>query len=134
MGNQPTGEHLVIQPNTLVFYIDDSGDEQLNNRQHPIFAFGGVACVGEFHIPIARSWQAMKAATFPQVTGPLHAKTHLRDRLPEPKRLAVLSAMAPQHLARFGTILTSSTVAPLTLSCRWRAARWPTDLPRWPRV
>jgi len=109
MENQPTGEQLLIQPNTLVFYIDDSGDEQLNNRQHPIFAFGGVACVGEFHTPIAQSWQTMKAATFPQVAGPLHAKKHMRDRLPEPKRLAVLAAMAPQRLARFGTIITTST-------------------------
>jgi hypothetical protein len=67
-----------------------AGDERLNNQKHPIFAFGGVACVAESHLPIARAWQAMKALTFPQVVGPLHAKTHLRDRLAEPKRLALL--------------------------------------------
>jgi hypothetical protein len=37
-----SGEHLVIEPNTLVFYVDDSGDEQLGNRNHPIFALAGV--------------------------------------------------------------------------------------------
>ena len=113
MVQQPVGEHLIIRPNTLVFYIDEAGDERLNNRDHPIFAFGGVASVAEFHVPIAHAWQAMKATTFPQVTGPLHAKTHLRDRLSKPKRRAVLAAMAHQQLGRFGTIITSRTVVPL---------------------
>jgi hypothetical protein len=100
-------DHLIIQPNTLVLYIDEAGDERLNNRTYPIFAFGGVACVTEFHPSIARAWQAMKALTFPQVIGPLHAKTHLRDRLVEPKRLAVLGGMAHQQLGRFGTVITT---------------------------
>jgi hypothetical protein len=107
------GEHLIIQPNALVFYIDDTGDERMNNRDHPIFAFGGVATVGQFHLPIARTWQAMKARTFPQVTGPLHAKKHLRDRLSRPKRQAVLKAVAHEELGRFGSVMTSSTVVPL---------------------
>jgi Protein of unknown function (DUF3800) len=106
-------DHLIIQPNTLVLYIDEAGDERLNNQKHPIFAFGGVACVAESHLPIARAWQAMKALTFPQVVGPLHAKTHLRDRLAEPKRLALLGGMAHQQLGRFGTVITSSTVVSL---------------------
>jgi Protein of unknown function (DUF3800) len=112
-GSPLLGEHLVIQPDTLTFYIDEAGDERLTYRERPIFAFGGVASIGEFHIPIAREWQAMKAVTFPQVTGPLHAKTHLRDRLSERKRLAVLAAMAHHQLGRFGTIITSSTIVPL---------------------
>jgi hypothetical protein len=110
VADRSPGEHLHIQPNTLVFYIDESGDERLNNQQHPIFAFGGVACVTESHIPIARAWQAMKAATFPQVVGPLHAKSHLRERLTEPRRLAVLAGMAHRQLGRFGTVITNSTM------------------------
>lgn len=113
MAEQPPGEHLIIKPNTLVFYIDDTGDERLNDQQHPIFAFGGVATVTEFHLHIARTWQKMKAATFPQVVGPLHAKTHLRDRLTEPRRRAVLAGMTHSQLGRFGTIITSSTVVAL---------------------
>jgi hypothetical protein len=96
------GEHLIIQPDTLVFYVDDTGDERMNNQGHPIFAFGGVATVGAFHVPIARTWRAMKAKTFPQVTGPLHAKRHLRERLSQRKRQVVLAAMAHKELGRFG--------------------------------
>jgi hypothetical protein len=106
-------EHLTIGPNTLVFYVDESGDEQLSDRQHPIFAFGGVATVTDHHVPIARAWRAMKAATFPQVVGPLHAQRHIRDRLAEPRRLALLAGMAHRQLARFGTVITSSTVVSL---------------------
>jgi hypothetical protein len=39
MADQHPGEHLILKSNTLVFYVDESGDEQLNNPQHPIFAF-----------------------------------------------------------------------------------------------
>lgn len=101
MADQPPGEFLIIEPNTLVFYVDESGDEQLSNQQHPIFAFGGVACPFDFHLPIARAWQAMKAEHFPQVDGPLHAKNHLQDRLRETKRLAVLAGTAHEQLGRF---------------------------------
>jgi len=128
---QTLGEHLVIQPNTLVLYNDEAGDERLHNQQYPIFAFGGVACVTEFHLPISLAWQAMKAATFPQVVGPLHAKTHFRDRLAEPKRLAVLARMDHQQLGRFGTVITSSTVVSPDRVMRRLATRWQTDLPQW---
>lgn len=55
MADQHPGEHLILKSNKLVFYVDESGDEQLNNPQHPIFAFGGVACPSDFHLPIARA-------------------------------------------------------------------------------
>jgi len=45
---------LILQSNSLALYVDDTGDEQFTNAAHPIFAFGGVAC-------IARDWRAMKA-------------------------------------------------------------------------
>jgi hypothetical protein len=106
------GEHLVIPADTLVFYVDDSGDESLGNAAHPIFAFGGVACVTKFHAAIDTEWRTMKATTFPQVKGPLHAKTHLRERLPEIKRLSVLAAAGHSALARFGAIVTSSSRVP----------------------
>jgi hypothetical protein len=87
--------------------------------------------VTEFHLPISLAWQAMKAATFPQVVGPLHAKTHFRDRLAEPKRLAVLAGMDHQQLGRFGTVITSSTVVSPDRVMRRLATRWQTDLPQW---
>ena len=102
---------LVIEANTLVFYIDDSGDERLSDQSHPIFAFGGVACTPDFHVEVARTWQAMKSNTFPQVRGPLHAKTHLREgKLDDAKREAVLAATSHYALGRFGTIITSDTM------------------------
>src|SRR6185437_16078565 len=60
MAQQQPGEHVIIEPNTLVFYIDDTGDERLSDQQHPVFAFGGVATVSEFHVPIGQGWRAMK--------------------------------------------------------------------------
>jgi hypothetical protein len=128
MADQPPRELLILKPNTLVFYVDESGDERLKNQRHPIFAFGGVACPFECHLPIARAWQAMKAKNFPQVDGPLHSKTHLRDRLSETKRLAVLACTAHEQLGRFGPVITSSTVVPpdwiFTVACMELAKRF----------
>jgi hypothetical protein len=104
-------EQLVIPGNTLVFYLDDSGDERLNDSNHPVFAFGGVSCVSEFHIPIAGAWKDMKRRAFPQVKGPLHAATHMREgKLSETKRAAVLQAMEHRQLGRVGTLVTNQTI------------------------
>jgi hypothetical protein len=113
----PEGEHLIIPSGALVSYIDDSGDEKLNNREHPFLAFGGVACTCEFHVPLARIWQQMKMLTFPQVRGPLHATRHLRDRSGSQWQ-AVLAAMNSPYLGRFGVVLTDTTdVAPEQIAC-----------------
>lgn len=119
---------LIILPNTLVFYVDDTGDESLGDPAHPVFAFGGVACVAEHHVSIARNWQRMKATTFPKVNGPLHSKTHLREKISPQKWTAVRSAVNQPQLGRFGAImtretsmasnLTSSTVVLMTLANR----------------
>ncbi len=78
--NMPEGERLIIPPGALVFYIDDSGDEKFGNREHPFLAFGEVACTCEFHTQMADIWKEMKASTFRQLRGPLHAKRHLKER------------------------------------------------------
>jgi hypothetical protein len=108
-------EQLILQPNSLVFYVDDTGDERFASAAHPMFAFGGVACVTEHHIDMAGSWHAMKAAQFPQLKGrPLHAKTHLRDNRAGPrKKAAVLDAMPPDRIGRFASVLTARTDIPL---------------------
>jgi hypothetical protein len=108
----PAGEHLVIPSGALVFYVDDSGDEKFGNRENPFLAFGGVACTCEFHIPLAETWKQMKASTFPQVRGPLHAKRHLKDRSVRQWQ-AVQAAMNSPYLGRFAAVLTDTTdVAP----------------------
>lgn len=106
------GEQLILPPNALVFYIDEFGDESLHDPQNPIFAFGGVACVTEHTLSIAHAWQAMKAKTFPQVKGPLHANQHFKERTKEKTRAAVLAEMRNPHLGRFGAIITSNTIVP----------------------
>jgi hypothetical protein len=75
----PEGEHLIIPAGALVFYVDDSGDEKLNDPAHPFLAFGGVACTCEFHIPLSDTWKQMKALTFRQVRGPLRANRHQKS-------------------------------------------------------
>src|SRR5712691_3228344 len=106
-------ERLILMPNSLVFYIDDTGDEQFGNADHPMFAFGGVAAVTENHFEVERDWRAMKAREFPQVNGALHAKRHLRDRIAPSKKAAVFAAMPRNCVARFGSVLTAGTaIAP----------------------
>src|SRR5882724_12183009 len=104
----PEGEHLIIPSGVLVFYVDDSGDEKFGDREHPFLAFAGVACTCEFHIQLAEVWKQMKASTFRQVRGPLHAKRHLKDRSIMQWQ-AVVAAMDSPYLGRFGAVLTDTT-------------------------
>jgi Protein of unknown function (DUF3800) len=104
----PEGEHLIIPPGALVYYVDDSGDEKFGNREHPFLAFGGVACTSEFHIPLANYWKDMKAANFRQLRGPLHANRHLKGHSAARWR-ALSAAMSFPNLGRFGTVLTETT-------------------------
>jgi hypothetical protein len=67
-----------------------------------------VACTSEFHVPLAQNWQRMKASTFRQVRGPLHASRHLKGRAVAQWQ-AVSSAMTSPHLGRFCTVLTDTT-------------------------
>jgi Protein of unknown function (DUF3800) len=105
------GEHLVIAPNTLIFFVDESGDETLGNPDHPVFAFGGVGCVVEHLQAIRRDWSDMKSSVFPQLKGPFHAKVHVKGhRYTDAKRLSLLAAMSHPGLARFGFTLTTDTM------------------------
>ena len=112
-------EHLIIPPNALVFYVDDLGDERLSDVNHPIFAFGGVGCVFEFHGPVAELMACNEAPGLPLVTGRLHAATHMREgRLGEAKRANVLAAMAHCQLGRVGTLVTNKRSLSLTTLSR----------------
>lgn len=108
-----TEEHRILRPNTLVIYVDDSGDEKIGDRAYPVFAFGGVACVSDYMTAIGNDWRTMKALVFPQIKTALHAKEHLREtRLKGVKRDSVLAAMGHPGLARFGIVLTDRTIVP----------------------
>jgi hypothetical protein len=110
----PVGEHLIIPAGALAFYIDDSGDQKFADPEHPFLAFGGVACTCEFHVTIAEDWKLMKAATFPQVRGPLHAKRHLK-RNSAARWRSVAAAMNSSNLARLSAVLTDTTSVPAEL-------------------
>jgi hypothetical protein len=107
---KPAGEHRVLRPNTLVLYVDDSGDERIGDRAYPVFAFGGVACVSDYMPTLINDWRAMKASVFPQVKTALHAKEHMKEtRLKGVRRDSVLAAMGHPGLARFGIVFTDRT-------------------------
>ena len=104
------GENRILQPNTLVLYVDDSGDESIGDRNYPVFAFGGVACVSDYMTNIGDAWKAMKSSVFPQVKTALHAKEHMKEtRLKGVRRDSVLSALSNPGLARFGIVFTDKT-------------------------
>lgn len=57
---------------------------------------------------MADIWKEMKASTFRQLRGPLHAKRHLKERSLT-QWGAVLAAMNSPHLGRFAAVLTDTT-------------------------
>jgi hypothetical protein len=51
-------------------------------------------------------------STDQEIKGALHAKTHLRERLPESKRLSVLTAISHPALGRVGNVIAGSSRVP----------------------
>jgi hypothetical protein len=67
-------EVLQLSPRTLVFFIDESGDEHLSDHAHPIFGYAGIALrVDEIERQIRRPWTRLKNLHFGEMDGRLHA-------------------------------------------------------------
>lgn len=61
---------LLVHPNCLMFFCDDTGHEDFRDRSFPVFGIGdrGIMAAG-----LKQPWRAMKADHFGGPDVPLHA-------------------------------------------------------------
>jgi hypothetical protein len=105
---------LTINPNALVFFIDETGHEQLSDPHYPIFGMGGCAVMGRSYEEIIREpWRNLKARCFGGPDVPLHAADL---RAPSNIQIEALGAFfLTNPFSRFASIMKLSTSIPKEL-------------------
>ncbi len=68
------GEPFKVNPNTLLVFIDETGEESFNDINMPFFGFGGliVPCLDYYDL-VENPWHDFKKEFFGTVEHPLHA-------------------------------------------------------------
>ncbi len=65
---------LTVQPNCLVFFVDETGHETFADPNFPVYGFGGCAALAtKMDIEIRNPWRTMKDRHFGGAESPLHA-------------------------------------------------------------
>jgi hypothetical protein len=105
------GERLQVHPHCLMFFVDETGHEDLSDPNYPIFGLGGCAVMaGALDDALRKPWRAMKKRHFGGANVKLHA-AHLRD--PTTAQLAALADFfATQSFGRFAVTITAKTRLP----------------------
>lgn len=63
--NFDDGTLLNISPNSVLVFLDETGDEQLNDPAYPIFGFGGCCILArDYFDNIDKPWSNMKIEKF----------------------------------------------------------------------
>ena len=104
------GETLRTGPGTALFFLDETGHEELSDPNYPIFGIGGCAVLAEsYEAHVRTPWRAMKALHFGGADIPLHASELLRGR-PSPEQLAGIGAFFEKgEFHRVVAIMNTST-------------------------
>lgn len=102
---------LLVQPNCLMFFCDDTGHEDFRDRNFPVFGIGGCGIMAGAIEPVLKQpWRAMKAAHFGGPDVPLHA-SELRH--PTQSQLDALNRFfREQEFCRFGVTITPTCKLP----------------------
>lgn len=99
---------LDLRPGMLVCFIDESGDEDLSDPNHPVFGLGGCAVAAHalmMHLDLP--WRRMKARHFGGEGVPLHA-SELRS--PSAEQITALASFFRRRpFLRFAALLSRDT-------------------------
>jgi hypothetical protein len=92
-----------LPPDTLIAFIDETGDEGLSDDQYPLFGIGGCCCLHQDYDRLLREpWQRAIATIWPQRRTAPHAAD---ARLSSGQARALSNFFAAAQFARFACTL-----------------------------
>lgn len=108
------GETVVLRSGTVLVFIDETGEEQFNDKNYPIFGLGGCAVqVQNYEKLVNVPWLRMKNNYFDGADKPLHAN-ELRN--PSKDQLEALNHFFTKfHFCRIAAIVSDKTVFEATI-------------------
>jgi hypothetical protein len=102
---------LNIQPNALLFFIDETGHHQLADSNYPIFGLGGCAVLGrDYEAMVRQPWVELKRHYFENPDIVLHAAA--LDVTDQSKLQAIANFFRSQPFSRFATVMKITTQLP----------------------
>ena len=108
-------QKLLVRPDCLMFFCDDTGHEDFRDRSFPVFGIGGCAVMaGAIEPVLKRPWRELKAEHFGDPDVALHASA-LRN--PTQAQLDALNRFfREQEFCRFGVTITPNCKLPTGLT------------------
>lgn len=98
-----------IEGNSLLVFIDETGNEYLKDKEYPIFGLGGCAVIcKEYNNSIRKTWNKMKDIFFDGKENKLHAKD-----LFQPKKIqinAISDFFKKNKFARVAAVMSNKTI------------------------
>lgn len=98
-----------VGPNTLLIFLDETGEEKLSDPNAPFFGFGGVVVENRNYLASVESpWHLLKERHFDGADSPLHAADL---RKPSRTQIEALNHFFTQHrFGRFAATCTDRTI------------------------
>jgi len=98
-----------IEGNSLLVFIDETGNEYLKDKEYPIFGLGGCAVIcKEYNNSIRTPWYNMKDAFFDGKANKLHAKDLFQ---PKKTQINAMSEFFKKNkFARVAAVMSNKTI------------------------
>lgn len=102
---------LLLHPNTLVFFVDETGQESLLDPAYPVFGYAGITMyAGLIDELIREPWRELKDQHFDGRHAPLHAA---KLRSLSPNQMEALGRFfLTGRFGRFGVAVTANSKLP----------------------
>jgi len=104
-----TGKVHDFSDNTLLVFIDDTGHEELADKNFPVFGFGGCIVRAEDYPTMIKAWVSV-ANAFPSKMNPLHASDIEPKKLTDAQRKELSGFFSKTVFGRFAAIITKKTI------------------------
>lgn len=104
---------IKVSDDTLLIFIDETGNEELQDPNFPIFGFGGCMCLaGSYASMINEPWKKVESF-FPKESLPLHA-ADLKPELMTNEQMEAIDSFFKNHsFGRFANVVSNKTIIKL---------------------
>ena len=104
---------LVLSPDTLVVFVDETGNEDYSDPKNPTFGRGGCAVLGgeEYETLIKKPWRKLKREKLGGATKPFHAAEFGQSR-PTKAQITRINRFLQQRFWRFAVMSDARTALP----------------------
>lgn len=104
---------IKVSDDTLLIFVDETGHEELQDPNFPIFGFGGCMCLaGSYASIISEPWKKIESF-FPKESLPLHAADLKLDTITDEQLEALNNFFKNHTFGRFANVVSNKTVIKL---------------------